>query len=63
MKSKDVFKLYGNKSRVAVALGLTRAASSWWGEEVPLLRQYQLRERRPTIDAEIAAMKDSSRPE
>ena len=62
MKSEDVFKVFGNKSKVARALGLTRAAASWWGDEVPLLRQYQLRELRPTLDEEIKAL-DSSRPE
>lgn len=42
MKMDDVLRVYGAKNKVADALGLTPTAISLWGDQVPLLRQYQL---------------------
>jgi len=43
MKVNDVAKYFGNKSKLASALGLTRAAVTSWGEEsIPIHRQMQI---------------------
>ena len=44
MKTKQAIKLFGNKNRLAKALGLTRQAVQAWGPNVPMLRAYQIRE-------------------
>jgi hypothetical protein len=56
MKTTLLVRLYGSKTALADALGIYKQAISQWGDDAPLLRQYQLRERRPTIDAELAAL-------
>lgn len=58
MRASHVISLYGSRSELAKALGVTQAAICYWvqkGDRVPELRVYQLREMRPTIDAELAA--------
>lgn len=66
MKTKDAIKLFadpnsvngrGGKMRLAKALHVSRQAISQWGEDVPPLRVYQIkeilgkkRERRSGID-------------
>lgn len=47
MKTADVIAKAGTASDLARVLGITPAAVSQWGETVPLLREYQLRELRP----------------
>jgi len=42
MRMKDALAVYGTKKSIAKALGLSRASISYWGDEVPILRQYQL---------------------
>ena len=37
-----VVKHFGNATKLAEALGLTKAAVSQWGDTVPLLRAYQI---------------------
>jgi len=44
MKTKDAIKIFGNKTRLAEALGISRPAVSRWGENLPPLRVYQLKE-------------------
>jgi predicted transcriptional regulator len=56
MKTADLIRLFGGVTRTARVLGITKSAVSQWGEDVPELRVYQIREKRPTIDAEIAAL-------
>jgi hypothetical protein len=53
MKTDQLVRLYGSKTAIAEALTISKQAISEWGDDVPLLRQYQLRERRPTIDQEL----------
>ena len=45
MKTTEAIHLFGGTCQsLANALGITRAAVSQWGENVPPLREYQLRE-------------------
>jgi hypothetical protein len=57
MRASHVISLYKSRRLLAEALGVTQAAICYWvqkGDRVPPLRAYQLRELRPTIDAELA---------
>jgi hypothetical protein len=49
MKTKFAISLFGNVSDLAAALNISVQAVYKWGEEVPKLRQYELRELRPDI--------------
>lgn len=42
MKTQDAIAHYGSREALARALNIDRSASYHWGEEVPLLRAYQL---------------------
>lgn len=42
MKKADAINHYGSPTLLAKALGITLQAIGQWGEEVPLLRQFQL---------------------
>ncbi len=42
MKTKDAIDHFGGRQKLAAALGISREATYGFGEEVPLLRQYQL---------------------
>lgn len=44
MKTEDAIRAFGNGNRLAKALGISRASISQWGEDVPALRAYQIRE-------------------
>lgn len=44
MKTKDAIDAFGTASAMARALGITPSAISQWGEDVPDLRAYQIRE-------------------
>lgn len=44
MKTKEAIKIFGNKRKISLALGISRAAVSAWGKDVPPLRAYQIRE-------------------
>jgi len=45
MKTTEAIRLFGGTCQsLANALGISRAAVSQWGENVPPLREYQLRE-------------------
>lgn len=56
MLKKDVVAVFGTASALAQFLGIEKSAVSQWGEEIPKLRQYELREKRPSIDREIAQL-------
>lgn len=57
MKTAELIRLFGGVTRTAEVFGVTKSAVSQWGDEVPPLRVYQLRERRPSIDDELAVMR------
>lgn len=42
MKTADAVKHFGTATRLAEELGISGAAVSMWGEEIPLGRAYQL---------------------
>lgn len=44
MKTQEAIDRYGSKTAVARKLGITPEAVMQWGEDVPELRAYQLRE-------------------
>ena len=47
MKTKYAIKMAGSAAALAKLLGLTDSAISQWGETVPELRVYKLRELKP----------------
>jgi DNA-binding transcriptional regulator YdaS (Cro superfamily) len=57
MRTDDVVSLFGTAKALADFLEITESAVSQWGKEVPRLRQYELREKRPSIDKEIQKMR------
>jgi DNA-binding transcriptional regulator YdaS (Cro superfamily) len=44
MKTEDALREFGDALALANALGITRAAIYQWGETVPPLRAYQIRD-------------------
>jgi len=44
MKTQEAIERYGSKSAIARKLDITPEAVMQWGEKVPELRAYQLRE-------------------
>jgi len=44
MKTDHAISLFGSISKLATALGISVQAVYQWGDQVPLLRQYQIRE-------------------
>lgn len=42
MKTQDAIDFFGNKVKVATALGLHRSAITNWGEEVPPRRAHEI---------------------
>lgn len=61
MRTADVIAVFGSARALADFLGVSKSAISQWGDVVPELREYKLREKRPTIDTEIAALRRSGR--
>jgi transcriptional repressor of cell division inhibition gene dicB len=43
MKTLEAIELFGSRRELAEELGISRAAVSQWGEDVPELREYQIR--------------------
>ena len=43
MKTSEGVKFFGNKLAMAKALGLSRAAISQWGDNIPELRAFQIK--------------------
>ena len=67
MKTSDVIRVFGSVKLIAEALAISVQAVYLWGNEVPKLRQYQIREMKPgkfnpdgslAIGGEIAVMDD-----
>lgn len=57
LRTEDVLAVFNNnQSALARFLQISRSAVEQWGEEVPRLRQYELRERLPAIDSLVAAV-------
>jgi len=48
MKTSDAIAKYGSKAALARALGIKAPSISTWGENVPPLRAYQLKEMEET---------------
>ena len=44
MKTKDAIESFGNVRQMATALGISREAIYQWGDTVPPLRAYQIRD-------------------
>ncbi len=42
MKKTEAVAFFGSKKGLAIALSISQAAISQWGEEIPPLRAYQL---------------------
>ena len=53
MTTNQLVRVFGTKSAIAAFLGITRQSVSEWGQQVPKLRQYELREKRPSLDREL----------
>ena len=51
----DAVRLFGSKSKLARALGITPQALNNWGEYVPELRVYKLKETYPDEVAVLTA--------
>jgi DNA-binding transcriptional regulator YdaS (Cro superfamily) len=43
MDKKQAIEAFGSAKALADALGITESAVSQWGNEIPELRQYQIR--------------------
>ncbi|HCF5494928.1 TPA: Cro/Cl family transcriptional regulator [Pseudomonas aeruginosa] len=41
-RAAEAINHFGGKSKLAAALGISYAAVQQWGEEIPLLRQYEI---------------------
>jgi hypothetical protein len=65
MKTIDAINSFGSIKRIAQALGLTVQAIYAWGEDVPELRAYQLRDilARQNCPAEVGAGDTAHEPE
>lgn len=50
MKTQDAISLFGSIKALAKALGITQPAIYQWGENVPELRAFQIREIVATRD-------------
>ena len=44
MKTRQAIAHFGTARELAKALGITPGAVSQWGEDVPVLREYQIRD-------------------
>lgn len=47
MKTSNAIELAGGVSALAEILDITHSAVSQWGDDIPKLREYELREKRP----------------
>jgi hypothetical protein len=47
MEKQKAIKLAGSQTKLAVILGVSQAAISQWGEDVPVMRIYQLKTLKP----------------
>lgn len=42
MKTQQVAEFFGNKKKLAEALGIKPSAVTMWGDTIPVSRQYQI---------------------
>lgn len=61
MRTDAVIAVFGSAKALADCLGVSKSAISQWGDEIPALREYQLREKRPSIERELAAIQTPKR--
>lgn len=54
MTKSEAIAIFGSAAKVARALNISKAAVSEWGEEIPELRVYQIREILANREAEKA---------
>ena len=47
MEKSTAIKLAGNQTKLAAILGISQAAIAQWGNDVPVMRIYQLKTLRP----------------
>jgi len=47
MEKSTAIRLAGSQTKLAAILGISQAAIAQWGEDVPLMRIYQLKSLRP----------------
>jgi hypothetical protein len=47
MEKQKAIKLAGSQVKLAALLGVSQAAISQWGEDVPVMRIYQLKTLKP----------------
>ena len=47
MEKQKAIKLAGSQSKLAAVLGVSQAAISQWGQDVPMMRIYQLKSLKP----------------
>ena len=47
MEKQKAIKLAGSQVKLAAILGVSQAAISQWGEDVPMMRIYQLKTLKP----------------
>jgi len=55
IRKADLIEILGTHVAVAQVLGITRSAVSQWGEFIPELQEYRLRDRNPTLYRRVAA--------
>lgn len=53
-----LIEIAGSQAELARALGITRGAVSQWGEFIPELQAFRLRERRPDFYAKALAKQE-----
>lgn len=59
IRKADLIEILGTHIAVAQVLGITRSAVSQWGEFIPELQEYRLRERDPDLYQRAAARASS----
>lgn len=59
IKTETMIKVFGSPSAIARFYGCARQSVQGWGEFIPPVRMYELRDRRPDIFDNIAHGKDS----
>lgn len=63
MNTKQAVALAGTKYKLAKLLGITPQAVQAWGDIIPALRLYQLRERKPEWFTESVAVEKPESPQ
>ena len=47
MEKQKAIKLAGSQNKLAAILGISQAAIAQWGQDVPMMRIYQLKSLKP----------------